>query len=126
MIYALFLALIFHQLFFSKKRYFFHDVATIWALLYCCVASCSHKEEYCTAGPAKCTVIRLLLQRIARPRNARIYFSLFQLKLNACRIRTLVITPNNMVRRMRGLVCGLEIFQKGSVSQIQMRGLGKM
>ena len=71
-IYPLFLALIFHECFFSKKRYLFHDVATIWALFYCCVVRCLHKEGYCTIRPAKCRLICLFLQRIARPRNTKI------------------------------------------------------
>ena len=32
--YPVFLALIFHECFFRKKRYFFQDVATNWAPLY--------------------------------------------------------------------------------------------
>ena len=71
-IYPLLLALDFHEFFFSKKRYFFHDVATISALLYYCVVRCLNKEGYCTIRPAKCRIIPPLLQRIARLRNTRI------------------------------------------------------
>ena len=109
-----------------KKRYFSHDIPSIGALLYYCVVRCLHKEGYSTTCTAKCRLIRLFLQCIARPRNTRISFSVFQLKLNAYRIRILVITPNNMVRRMRGLAFRLVIFKKGSVLQIDMRGLAVM
>ena len=71
-IYPVFLALIFHECFFNKKRYFFQDVATNWAPLYYCVIWYVNKEGYATMRRAKGRLIRLFLQRIARPRNKRI------------------------------------------------------
>ena len=125
-IYPLFLAVIFHECFFSKKRYFFHDVATIWTPLYCCVVSCLHAQGYCTIRLAKCKLIQLFLQCIATRRSTWIWFSLLLLKLNACRICILVITPNNLDCRMRDLGFWFEIFKKSVVSQIEMRRLAIM
>ena len=58
-IYPVFLGLIFHHLFFSKKRYFFQDVATNWAPLYYCVLWYVNKEGYATMHCTTCRLIRL-------------------------------------------------------------------
>ena len=71
-IYPVFLALIFHEFFFSKERYLFQDVAKKWAPLSYCVLRCLHNEGNATIIRAKLRLIRLFMQRIARSRNTRI------------------------------------------------------
>ena len=111
-IYPLFLAMIFHECFFREKRYFFHDVPTICSPLYCCVLKCRGAEGCSNIHPHKCRLIHLFLQRIARPRNMWVEFSLFLLKLNECRMRILAIASNNLVRRRLGLAFRFKILKK--------------
>ena len=67
-----FLALILHEFFFTQKRYFFHDIATNWAPLYCCVLWYLNKEGYTTMRRTACRLIRLFAAGIAGPHNTRI------------------------------------------------------
>ena len=82
-------------------------------------------------GNPLCAVRRVgyyafFLQQIARPRNTRIRFPVVLPDSNACRVCIRVITTNNIPLRMRGLAFPFEIFEKGVVSQIEMRGLAIM
>ena len=57
--YPVFLALIFLECFFSKKRYLFRDVATNWAPLYYCVRWYLNTEGQPTVRRTTCRLLRL-------------------------------------------------------------------
>ena len=75
--YLFFFTLIFHNYFFSKKRYLFRNVAINGAPLYCCVRWDLNMEGQPTVCCTTCMLLRLFLQQIWRPRNTRIRFHFF-------------------------------------------------
>ena len=77
----------------------------------------------------RCTTCRLIHLFCATECEAAQYKDLISVvfpKLNACRVPIRVFTTNNILSAMRGLTLPLKIFEKGVLSEIEMRGLAKM
>ena len=121
--YPVFLALIFLECFFSKKRYLFRDVATNWAPLYCCVQWYRDMEGQPTVRRTTCRLLLLFSAAYCEASQYNDSISFVLQESNACRVRIRVITTNNILLRMRGHAFRFEIFSKGVVSRIEMRGL---
>ena len=75
---------------------------------------------------AMCRLLRLFSVTDCEASQYKDSISVVLPKLHACRVRIRVITTNNILLRMRGLAFRFEIFEKGVVSRIEMRGLAIM
>ena len=73
-----------------------------------------------------CRLLRLFLATDCEASQHKDSISVVLLESSACRVRIRVITTSNNLLRMRGLAFRLEIFEKGAVSRIEMRGLAIM
>ena len=73
-----------------------------------------------------CRLIRLFSATDCEASQYKDLISVVLPELNSCTVRMRVITTNNILLRMRGLAFPIEIFEKGVVSQIEMRGLAIM
>ena len=124
--YPVFLDLIFLECLFSKKRYLFRDVATNWAPLYCCVRWYCNMEWKPTERRTSCGLLRLLGATYCEASQYDDSITFVLQESDACRVGIRVITTNNILLRMRGLAFRFEIFAKGVVSRIEMRGLAIM
>ena len=118
--YPVFLTLIFHDCFFSKKRYLLRYVATNQAPLCCCVRWYLNMEGQRTVCHTTCRLLRLFSATDCEASQYRVSISFVLPESNACRIRIRVITTNNIFFQMRGLTFHLQIFAKGVVSGIKM------
>ena len=70
-----------------------------------------------------CRLIHLISATNCEASHYKDLISVVLPKLNACSIRIRVNTTNNILFGMRGVAFPPEIFEKGVVSQIEMRGL---
>ena len=111
--YPVFLTLIFHDYFLSKKRYLFRDVATNWAPLYCCVRWYLNMEGQPTVPRTTCMLLRLFSATDCEASQYKESISFVLAASNAWKIRITVITTNNMLFRMRGLAFHFEMVAKG-------------
>ena len=121
--YPVFLTWFFHDNFFSRKGYLFRDVATNEASLYCFVRRYLNMEEKPTVCRTSCRLLRLFSATDCEASQYKDWISFVLPESNACRIRIRVITTNSILFGMRGLAFHFEIFAKGVVSGIEMRGL---
>ena len=124
--YPVFLALIFLECFFSKKRYLFGDVATNWARLYYCVRWYLNTEGQPTVRPTTCRLLRLLFCNRLRGLAIQGFDFICFTRVERMQSSHKGNTTNNILLGMRGLAFRFEMFQKGVVSGIEMRGLAIM
>ena len=121
--YHVFLTLIFHDCFLSKKGYLFRDVATNGAPLYCCVQWYLNMQGQPTVRRTTCMLLRLFSATDCEASQYKESISFVLAASIAWKIRIRVITTNNMLFRMRGLAFHFKIAAKGVLSGIEMGGL---